>query len=151
MKRIGVISDTHGRVRQWALEILHKTHMILHAGDIGSPDVISTLETIAPVTAVRGNMDKGSWSYHYNLTEAVEIEGRYFYMVHDVEDLDIEPAGQFDGVISGHTHMPGKKIKNGVLYFNPGSAGHRRPGKPVSLGILEITAQGIEARIIKKD
>ncbi|MDY6824311.1 MAG: metallophosphoesterase family protein [Thermodesulfobacteriota bacterium] len=151
MKRIGIISDTHGRIRQWALDVLKGAHMILHAGDIGSPDVIDELQALAPVVAVRGNMDKGAWSYDYNLTEALEIDNRFIYMIHDKAQLDLAPAGQFDTVISGHTHLPEATVKDGVLYFNPGSAGHRRFGKPVSIGILEISATGIEPHIIKMD
>lgn len=151
MKRIGVISDTHGRIRQWALDAFKGVDMILHAGDIGSPDVIDALQTLAPVVAIRGNMDKGSWSYDYPRTEAVEIENRFIYLIHELERLDIDPAGRFDAVISGHTHLPDETLKDGVLYFNPGSAGHRRAGKPISLGILEISDAGMKARTIKLD
>jgi uncharacterized protein len=142
---IGVISDTHGRLRPEALEFLRGSEHIIHAGDIGSPDIVPALETIAPVTAIRGNVDTQPWAQRFAETEVVELAGLHIYVIHDRNALDLNPrAAGFAAVISGHSHQPKQEIKHGVLYFNPGSAGPRRFNLPISIGKLEISPKGIQ-------
>lgn len=146
---IGVISDTHGLLRPEALELLRGSEHIIHAGDIGSPDIIPALEKIAPVMAIRGNVDTQPWARRYAETEVVELAGFHIYVIHDVNALDLNPkAAGFAAVISGHSHQPKQQMKDGVLYFNPGSAGPRRFKLPISVGRLEILNGGIEAKIL---
>jgi uncharacterized protein len=141
---IGVISDTHGLLRAEALEFLHGSEHIIHAGDIGSAEIVPALEKIAPVTAIRGNIDTQPWARRFAETEVVELEGVHIYVIHDVHALDLKPAAAgFAAVISGHSHKPGQSTREGVLYFNPGSAGPRRFSLPVSAGRLEIGREGI--------
>jgi uncharacterized protein len=137
--RIGVISDTHGLLRPEAVELLRGSEHIIHAGDIGSPDIVPALEKIAPVTAIRGNVDTQAWAQRFPEAEIVELGGVSLYIIHDVKALDLNPkAAGFAAVISGHSHQPKQEIKDGVLYFNPGSAGRRRFSLPVTLGRMEI-------------
>ncbi|HKV94605.1 MAG TPA: metallophosphoesterase family protein [Candidatus Angelobacter sp.] len=146
---IGVISDTHGLLRPEALELLRGSEHIIHAGDIGSPDIIPALEKIAPVTAIRGNVDTQPWARRFEETEVVELAGLHIYVIHDLNALDLNPkAAGFAAVISGHSHQPKQQIKEGVLYFNPGSAGPRRFKLPISVGRLEILKGRIEAKIL---
>jgi uncharacterized protein len=146
---IGVISDTHGLLRPEALAALQRSEHIIHAGDIGAPEIIPALEKIAPVTAIQGNVDRGPWTKQFPETQVVELAGLHFYVIHDVNALDLSPqAAGFAAVISGHSHQPKQEIKNGVLYFNPGSAGPRRFRLPITLGQLEIENRKIDARII---
>ncbi|HET9280643.1 MAG TPA: metallophosphoesterase family protein [Candidatus Angelobacter sp.] len=146
---IGVISDTHGLLRPEALELLLGSEHIIHAGDIGSPNIIPALEKIAPVTAIRGNVDTQPWARRFAETEVVELAGVHIYVIHDLNALDLNPkAAGFAAVISGHSHQPKQQMKDGVLYFNPGSAGPRRFKLPISVGRLEILTGGIEARIL---
>jgi len=143
--KIGVISDTHGLVRPEALEILDGVEHILHAGDIGSAEVIAALERIAPVTAVRGNIDRDDWARAWPETDAVEIGHRFFYLLHDVKALDLDPvAAGFDVVVAGHSHRPEQNTRDGVLYLNPGSAGPRRFSLPISLATLVLSDAGID-------
>jgi uncharacterized protein len=145
---IGVISDTHGLLRPEALEFLRGSEHIIHAGDVGSPDIVPALETIAPVTAIRGNVDTQPWAQRFAETEVVELAGLHIYVIHDRNALDLNPqAAGFAAVISGHSHQPKQEIKDGVLYFNPGSAGPRRFSLPISMGKLEITPKGIQATL----
>ncbi len=145
---IGVISDTHGLLRPEALEFLRGSEHIIHAGDIGSPEIVPALEMLAPVTAIRGNVDVQSWARQFAETEVVELGGRHIYVIHDVNALDLNPkAAGFAVVISGHSHQPKQETRNGVLYFNPGSAGPRRFSLPISIGRLEIGPKGVEATI----
>jgi len=145
---VGVISDTHGMLRPEAIEFLRGSEHIIHAGDIGSPEIVPELEKIAPVTAIRGNVDVQSWAHRFAETEVVELGGRHIYIIHDVNALDLNPkAAGFAAVISGHSHQPKHEMKDGVLYFNPGSAGPRRFSLPISIGRLEIGSKGIEAVI----
>jgi putative phosphoesterase len=147
---VGVISDTHGLLRPEALELLRRSEHIIHAGDIGSPEIIPALEKIAPVTAIRGNVDTQSWARRFVETEVVELEGLHIYVVHDAHALDLNPrAAGFAAVISGHSHQPKQERKDGVLYFNPGSAGPRRFKLPITLGRLEITGGKINAEIVQ--
>lgn len=151
MKRweIGVISDTHGLVRPEALVALAGVDRIVHAGDIGSPDVLARLQTIAPVSAVRGNNDHGPWAEALPLTDVVEIGGTSLYVLHDLHELDLEPrAAGFAAVISGHSHQPRLDEKNGVLYLNPGSAGPRRFKLPVSLARVTVAGTRVTARLV---
>ncbi len=137
---LGVISDTHGLLRPEALAALSGVEHILHAGDVGNPGILDALREIAPVTAIRGNIDTHGPCAELPPTEAVELDGRLFYLVHSVHDLDINPAAAgIAAVISGHSHQPGFATRNGVLYLNPGSAGPRRFRLPVTLALLEIS------------
>ena len=145
MTVIGVISDTHGLLRPEAIEALRGAALILHAGDVGAPEILAELRQIAPVTAVRGNVDHGSWASGLAVSEAVEIEGVSIYMLHILAELDLKPeAAGFGVVVYGHSHKPASEMKNGVLYFNPGSAGPRRFKLPVTVGKLVV--QGGVAR-----
>lgn len=146
---IGVISDTHGLLRPEALAALRGSEHILHAGDIGAPEIIPALEKIAPVTAIRGNVDREPWTKEFPETDVVELAGLLFYLIHDVNALDLNPrAAGFAAVISGHSHQPKQEIKDGMLYFNPGSAGPRRFKLPITIGQLQIVNGKIEGKII---
>jgi putative phosphoesterase len=147
--RIGVISDTHGLLRPDALKLLESSDHIIHAGDMGSPEVVPALERIAPVTAIRGNIDTEAWAKRFPETEVVKLGGLLFYIIHDIHALDLNPqAAGLAAVISGHSHQPRQEVRNGVLFFNPGSAGPRRFKLPVSLGRLEITAGKLRGEIV---
>ena len=146
---IGVISDTHGLLRPEALEALAGAKLLIHAGDIGSPDILPALARLAPVEAVRGNVDTEAWARSIPETAVVEIQGRTLYVLHDLKQLDLDPrAAGFDAVISGHSHVPANEMRNGVLYFNPGSAGPRRFRLPVSVGRLWVGSAGIRAEVV---
>ena len=148
-KLLGVISDTHGLVRPEVLEALAGVEMILHAGDVGSQEVIDSLNMIAPVVAVRGNNDKGEWAASLPDWEVVEIGNVSIYMLHNVNEIDISPSGGgFQVVVSGHSHKPSVAEQRGVLYVNPGSAGPRRFTLPVSLAHLYVGA-AVKAQIIE--
>jgi putative phosphoesterase len=147
--RIGVISDTHGLLRPEALAALRNSDHILHAGDVGNAEILDRLRELAPVTAIRGNVDRGPWSDALPATEVVEIERVSIYMIHDLAQLNLKPeAAGFRVVIYGHSHRPKIEEKNGVLYFNPGSAGPRRFHLPVSLGRIEIEKEKLKGEII---
>lgn len=147
---IGIISDTHGLLRPEALAALQGSHHIIHAGDIGAPEIIPALEKIAPVTAIRGNVDREPWTRRFAETEVVELAGLSFYTIHDLNALDLNPqAAGFAAVISGHSHQPKQEIKDGVLYFNPGSAGPRRFKLPVTVGILEVAGGRVRGKIVE--
>ena len=149
-KLIGIISDTHGLVRPQALEALKDVDMILHAGDIGSQDVLGTLNEIAPVVAVRGNNDKADWARSLPDWEVVEVGNVSIYMLHNVKEIDISPSGAgFQVVVSGHSHRPAVAEQRGVLYVNPGSAGPRRFTLPVSLAHLHVAGEKLHAEIIE--
>jgi len=148
-KLIGVISDTHGLVRPQAIEALEGVDMILHAGDVGNQEVLDTLNEIAPVVAVRGNNDKGEWAESLPDWEVVEIGNVSIYMLHDVKEIDISPAGTFQVVVSGHSHKPAIEERRGVLYVNPGSAGPRRFTLPVSVAHLRVVGEKVKANIIE--
>jgi len=146
---IGIISDTHGLLRPEAIELLRGSEHIIHAGDIGSPEIIPELEKIAPVTAIRGNVDTEAWARRFAETEVVELGGLHIYVIHDANALDLNPkAAGFAAVISGHSHQPKQETKDGVLYFNPGSAGPRRFKLPISVGRLEIVDTKIKGTIL---
>jgi putative phosphoesterase len=147
---IGVISDTHGLLRPEALLALSECEHILHAGDVGEVGILESLREIAPVTAIRGNVDVRGECSLLPATEAVELGGKLFYLVHSVHDLDINPrAAQVDVVVSGHSHKPGIERKKGVMYLNPGSAGPRRFNLPVSVALVTAGEEGLEATIME--
>jgi putative phosphoesterase len=150
MTKIGIISDTHGMLTRHALDALGGVDHILHAGDIGAPEVLQLLNTIAPVHAVRGNMDGGAWCRDLPLTDMVELDATTFYLLHDLNTLDLDPTvAGVQVVIHGHTHLTANKTHAGVLYFNPGSASRPgRPGGPLTMGILELNQGRIDSRII---
>ena len=139
MKTVGVISDTHGLLRPEALAALAGVDLIIHAGDIGDPEIIDALRQIAPVHAIRGNVDRGFWADEFSPTEIVEVDSQSLYVLHDLHELDLDPAAAgFRVVISGHTHDPVVKEQHGVVYLNPGSAGPRRFKLPISLARMTI-------------
>jgi len=147
---IGVISDTHGLLRREAIDALRGAARILHAGDIGNPQILETLAAIAPLTAIRGNVDTQPWARKLPETEFVEIVGVLIYMLHDLARLDLKPgAAQIGVVVYGHNHHPKMEVKNGVLYFNPGSAGPRRFRLPVSVGRLHLENRCIRGELVK--
>jgi len=146
---IGVISDTHGLLRPEALEALRGSEHIIHAGDVGTFDIIEILSRIAPVTAVRGNVDKGEWSCQLPETQVLELGGVSIYVLHDLAQLDLKPkAAGFAAVISGHSHVPKQETRDEVLYFTPGSAGPRRFKLPVSIGKLILEDGGVRGEIL---
>ena len=147
---VGVISDTHGLLRPEALDALQGSNYIIHAGDVGDPQILDQLAAIAPVTAVRGNVDHGAWAQKIPATNILEIGEILIYVLHRLQDLDLKPeAAKFAAVIYGHSHVPKQEMKNGVLYFNPGSAAPRRFKLPVSLGRLLLTNGKLESEIVK--
>ncbi|AKA68972.1 metallophosphoesterase family protein [Clostridium scatologenes] len=147
--KIGVISDTHGLLREKVLEILKGCDLIIHAGDVVDPNILKELKKIAPVTAVRGNCDKSNFAYELNETEIVEVQNRLIYVLHDIDmlDIDLQAAG-IDVVISGHSHKPLKLKHNNVLFLNPGSAGPKRLNLPISMAILNIDNNNIDSELI---
>jgi len=147
--KIGIISDTHGLLRPEALHALRGSKHIIHAGDVGEREILDKLAMIAPVTAIRGNVDKGAWARKLPETEVLEIAGISIYVLHDLAQLDLKPeAAEFDVVISGHSHIAKQERRGGVLYFNPGSAGPRRFKLPVSVGRLIIRHGRVRGEII---
>jgi uncharacterized protein len=135
--RIGVISDTHGLLRPEAIEFLRGSDYIIHAGDVGAPEILDELRALAPLTAVRGNVDKDEWAQKLPESEVLEVAGVAIYVLHDLTQLDLKPkAAGFAVVVSGHSHVPKQELRDRVLYFNAGSAGPRRFKLPVSIGKL---------------
>ena len=150
--KIGVISDTHGLLRPEALTALRGCERILHAGDVGDRAILAELGTIAPVTAVRGNTDRGALGYELKPFEIVEAAGTRIYMLHDAGDLDFDPhSAGIHVVITGHTHAPVVAEHRGVLYLNPGSAGPRRFRLPVTVAILTVGDGNPRAQIVPLD
>ena len=146
---LGVISDTHGLLRPEAAAALAGVERIVHAGDIGSPDVLAALGRLAPVTAVRGNNDRGEWAAGIADTEVVEVGGVSLYVLHDLHELDLDPrAAGFAAIIAGHSHQPRLEERDGVLYLNPGSAGPRRFKLPISLARLTIADARVRAELV---
>lgn len=147
--RIGVISDTHGLLRPQALAALAGSELILHAGDIGTPEVLSALEAVAPVLAVRGNNDTAPWAQALSETRVVEVGGKRFYLLHDLKALDIDPlAAGIDVVVAGHSHRSLAELREGVLYLNPGSAGPQRFSLPVSVARLTLHADRVQPELL---
>jgi putative phosphoesterase len=150
IKQVGVISDTHGLVREEALAALQGSELIIHAGDIGNPAVLDRLRAIAPVHAVRGNNDRDAWASALPLTEVVEFGGIYAYLLHDIADLDIDPsAAGMAAVITGHSHKPVAEIRDGVLFLNPGSAGPRRFKLPITVARLHLTGDRLKPEFVQ--
>jgi hypothetical protein len=148
---IGVISDTHGLLRPEALAALRGVEHILHAGDVGDRAILDALREIAPVTAIRGNVDVSGACAALPATDVVELGGRLFYLVHSVRDLDINPAAAGVAmVVSGHSHEASVQVRDGVIYFNPGSAGPRRFSLPVTVGFVTVE-DGVEASVMELD
>lgn len=146
---IGVISDTHGLLRPEAATALRGVDHILHAGDVGDAVILDELRQLAPVTAIRGNIDCRGLCTKLPAIEVVEFREQSFYMLHDLSSLDLDPvAAGIAAVISGHSHQPKIEWKKGVLYFNPGSAGPRRFSLPISVGFLDVIESGIEPRLL---
>jgi uncharacterized protein len=141
--KLGIVSDTHGLLRPEVAPALKGVDRILHLGDVGKISILDELAKIAPVTAIRGNVDSDGPCAKLAETEVVLVEGVYLYMVHDVKALHLDPAAaKFAAVLSGHTHVPNFSTKKGVLYFNPGSCGPRRFELPVTIGLLTVSANG---------
>jgi putative phosphoesterase len=136
---IGLISDTHGLMRPEALAALKGSDLIIHAGDVGKPGIIEQLRAVAPVVAVRGNIDKGAWASHLPMTAVAEARSAHIYVLHDIQQLDLDPAAaEFNIVISGHSHKPSHTERSGVMYVNPGSAGPRRFQLPITVARLNL-------------
>ena len=151
MKRtIGVISDTHGLMRPEVHKAFRRVDLILHAGDIGSPDVLKELQRMAPVTAVRGNNDKGGWARSIPEREELRILASRIYMIHDVKEITtLREVTGFDVVVSGHSHRPSIETRDGILFLNPGSAGPRRFSLPVTVAKLVVQGAAIHAEIVE--
>lgn len=147
---IGVISDTHGLLRPEAIEALRGSRLIVHAGDVGKPEILTQLREIAPVVAVRGNVDHGPWAEALPVTEVVELDPVLLYVLHDLSELDLDPvAAGLRVVITGHTHQPRLRERGGVLHLNPGSAGPRRFKLPVTLARLWVSGMEVEAELVE--
>lgn len=146
---MGLISDTHGLLRDEAVQALRGSDLILHAGDVGAPEILTKLREVAPILAVRGNVDEGSWAEPLPMTQVVEAGGVTIYMLHILEQLDLDPrAAGFAMVVSGHSHQPGQSEKNGVWYVNPGSAGPRRFRLPVTVARLDVEEKPWKVRFL---
>jgi hypothetical protein len=146
--RIGIISDTHGLLRPEAERRLAGVDHIIHGGDIGRPEIIDALRRIAPVTAIRGNVDIDDWAAAYPETEVVRLAGKSIYVLHDLKTLQIDPIARgIDVVVSGHSHAPKIDTADGVLYLNPGSAGRRRFGLPITLATIDVTPDNLRPEI----
>tara|TARA_B100000959_G_C14825609_1_gene559678 strand:+ start:385 stop:861 length:477 start_codon:yes stop_codon:yes gene_type:complete len=148
--KIGVISDTHGLIRKSVVKSFKGVDLIVHAGDIEKPDVLETLQSIATVHPVRGNIDGGKWAESLPCTEVVHVGQVYLYVLHDLNTLDLDPAAAgFNVVIYGHSHIPNIEKSDGVLFLNPGSAGPRRFNYPISIAFLYIKGTSIETEIVE--
>ena len=148
--KIGVVSDTHGLLRPEVVPALEGVERILHLGDVGDAAILKKLEKIAPVTAIRGNIDTHGPCSRMPETEVLLLEGHYIYLLHDLKELHLDPAAaRFGAVLSGHTHRPRIEWRKGVLYFNPGSCGPRRFELRVTLGMLEIGVETLEPRVVE--
>ena len=149
---VGLLSDTHGLLRPEAVEALTGSDFIIHSGDIGDPRVLEGLARLAPVTAIRGNVDRGAWASSLPDTEVLQAGDAFIYVLHNVAELDLDPgAAGFQVVVSGHSHSLGQREKNGVLFVNPGSAGPRRFSLPVAVGRLLIDGTRVTAELIELD
>lgn len=150
MAVVGVISDTHGLLRPEAVASLKGADHIIHAGDVGDPTILARLEEIAPLTAVRGNVDHGEWARKLLETNVLEVEGVSIYVLHILDHLDLKPeVAGLGAVVYGHSHIPKQEMKNGVLYFNPGSAGPKRFSLPISIGRLMIENGKLKAELLR--
>jgi putative phosphoesterase len=150
MLRVGIISDTHGLLRPEAMAFLQGSHFIVHAGDICEASVLASLAEVAPVTAVRGNNDKGEWAKSVPKSDVLQVGEVLVYVLHDIAELDLDPAAAgFHVVVSGHSHRPSIEERGRVLYVNPGSAGPRRFKLPISVAELQITGSTLRARVVE--
>jgi uncharacterized protein len=145
---VGIISDTHGLLRPEAVEALQGVDVIVHAGDVGGAEILSKLKEVAPVFAVRGNVDTEAWARELPLSTVVEVNGASLYVLHNLQDLDLRPeGGKFDFVVSGHTHQAEQFERHGVLYVNPGSAGPRRFHLPVTVALVDLGKKPWKAEV----
>jgi hypothetical protein len=152
LKRVGLISDTHGLLRPEALALLRGSDFIVHAGDIGNSRVLDELRRLAPLTAVRGNNDKGAWARSIAETEVLQVGEVSIYVLHDLAELDLDPAAAgFNVVVTGHSHNPRIGERDGVLYVNPGSAGPRRFKLPIAVGELRVAGPSVKSKIVQLD
>lgn len=152
MKRVGLLSDTHGLLRPEAVKFLRGSDFIVHAGDIGDPAVLETLRALAPVTAVRGNNDRDSWARGIAETEVLQVGEVFIHVLHDLAQLDVDPAAAgFQIVVSGHSHQPRIEERGGVLYVNPGSCGPRRFKLPVAVAELSVSGKSVKAKLVELD
>lgn len=152
LTRIGLISDTHGLLRPQAIDALRGSELIIHAGDVGKPEILTILRELAPVVAVRGNIDKADWAGDLPDTAVAEAGTVLLYVLHDVHALDLDPAAAgIEIVVSGHSHQPGQSECNGVLYINPGSAGPRRFQLPVSVALLNVDRKPFKVEFVELD
>jgi uncharacterized protein len=150
--QIGILSDTHGVLRKNVIDTLRGVDAIIHAGDIGGPEIIAALEKIAPVKAVRGNTDGGKWADALPRSDMLSFNGNVFYVVHDLYAIDLDPvAAGVNVIISGHTHRAMITYNRNILYFNPGSASHRRHGGPLTAGRIQLTDTSLQPEIITLD
>ncbi len=149
---VGLISDTHGLLRDGALDALRGSALIIHAGDVGKPEILTALRQLAPVVAVRGNIDQGSWASELPATAMVEAGPATIYVLHDIHGLDLDPAAAgIQIVVSGHSHQPGRTERSGILYINPGSAGPRRFQLPVTVARLDLAAKPFHVTFMDVD
>jgi uncharacterized protein len=147
---VGVISDTHGLLRPEAIRALRGADMIIHAGDVGNPEVIEELRGVAPTFVVRGNIDKEHWATALPMTAVVEVGDRLFYVLHEISQLDFDPAvAGFAAVVFGHSHVPSMETREGVLFLNPGSAGPRRFKLPVAIARVRVSGERIDSEIVE--
>jgi uncharacterized protein len=147
---VGVISDTHGLMRPEAVAALRGSDLIIHAGDIGKPELIDRLRAIAPTFVVRGNVDNGRWAASLPTTVRVEVGDLRFYVLHEISRLDLDPAAAgFAAVVFGHSHVPSIETRNGVLFLNPGSAGPRRFRLPIAVARVHVTGQRMRPEIVE--
>jgi uncharacterized protein len=147
---VGIISDTHGLLRREAVAALRSSDMIIHAGDVGNPDVIKALAAIAPTHVVRGNIDTGSWAARLPMTERVDVGERRFYVLHQISQLELDPADAgFAVVVFGHSHQPLIETRAGVLFLNPGSAGPRRFKLPVTVARVGVAGPHMRPEIVE--
>ena len=152
MTRVGLISDTHGLLRPEAVAFLRGSDVIVHAGDIGDANILSELNAVAPVTAVRGNNDQGPWADAIAESQTLHVGDVSIYVLHDLAQLDLDPvAAGVRVVVSGHSHKPAVQTRNGVLYVNPGSAGPRRFSLPIAVAALEIAGRSVKANVVQLD
>jgi putative phosphoesterase len=148
--QVGLISDTHGVLRPEALESLRGSDFIVHAGDIGDPGILDELARLAPVTAVRGNNDRGAWASALRETEVLTVGAAMIYVIHDIAELDLDPAAAgFHAVVAGHSHRPAHESRAGVLFVNPGSAGPRRFSLPISAGRLLVSGTQVTPQLFE--
>jgi putative phosphoesterase len=150
VRRVGVLSDTHGLLRPEAIDALRGSELIVHAGDVGGAEVLERLRAIAPTFAVRGNVDTAPWAAVLPATEVVEVDRVHLYVLHDLATLDLDPkAAGFAAVIFGHSHRPSAELRDGVLYLNPGSAGPRRFSLPIAIARLQVRGARVSHEIVE--